>query len=337
MLKRVSQCVITFVVLAVPAAAAAQTPAVTVEYHHLDAVGSVRAVTDASAAIVRRHDYFPFGDGPVDVAAEADPVRFGGKARDRETGLDYFGARYYASRSGRFTTVDPGHVGGNIFDPQSWNAYAYARNNPLKYVDPTGTTYEICGYNESGGIGSCGSVSDEYFGSLSRTASGHGMRLFGGTIWVGDRAVGSYWQTSVDPTFNSFINQTGQLADRWLKESLTDMAVGTAFAAGGGLVAGALGGGLASEGLSITSRAALDANKLNHIFGKAAHNLGPLVARFGSQAAAHAALERATQAAVRSQGLSGVYRVTVNVGGQAVEVTGKVVNGIVRIGTAYIR
>ncbi len=244
-------------------------PTTVVEYYHLDAVGSVRAVTDQSGQVVRRHDYFPFGDGSDGTAAGADHLRFTGKERDAETGLDYFGARYYASRTGRFTTADPGHVNGNIFDPQSWNAYAYARNNPLKYVDPTGTEYEICGYTKSGGIGSCGSVSDQYFESLSRTAGSHGMRLFGGTIWVGDTAVGSYRQTSVDPTFNSFINQTGQLADRWLKESLTDMAVGTAFASGGGLVAGALGGGLASEGLSITSRAALDANKLNHIFGKA--------------------------------------------------------------------
>ena len=55
----------------------------------------------------------------------------------------YFGARYYASRTGRFTTVDPGHVGGNIFDPQSWNAYAYARNDPLRFVDPTGTEYFV--------------------------------------------------------------------------------------------------------------------------------------------------------------------------------------------------
>jgi hypothetical protein len=65
--------------------------------------------------------------------------------------------------------------------------------------------------------------------------------------------------------------------------------------------------------------------------------VGDVCRQVGSQAAAHAALERATQAAVRSQGMSGVYRVTVNVGGHAVEVTGKVVNGVVRIGTAYIR
>ena len=123
-------------------AAAAQSPQPTIGSYHLDAIGSVRAVTDQSGALVRQHTYFPFGEEYL-----ADPTvrapRFGGKERDAETGLDYFGARYYASRTGRFTTVDPGHVGGNIFDPQSWNAYAYARNNPLRFVDPTGTDYRV--------------------------------------------------------------------------------------------------------------------------------------------------------------------------------------------------
>ena len=71
-------------------------------------------------------------------------VGFAGTERDAETkigswdAVDYVGARYYASQTGRFTSVDPGHVSGNILDPQSWNGYAYARNNPLTSVDPSG-------------------------------------------------------------------------------------------------------------------------------------------------------------------------------------------------------
>ena len=68
------------------------------------------------------------------------------KERDNESGLDYFGTRYYASGNGRFTTVDPGHVGGDILNPQSWNGYAYALNNPLRFVDPLGT----CSQDASG-------------------------------------------------------------------------------------------------------------------------------------------------------------------------------------------
>ena len=306
----------------------------TVEYYHVDALGSVRAVTDQSGAVVRRHDYFPFGEEYL-AQTGRDARRFTGQERDAETGLDSFGARAYASRSGRFTTADPGHVGGNVLDPQSWNAYAYARSNPLRFVDPTGTDYIIAA---EGGEPFWFDQGFGDFGALNRYLRGQGFSPLGSSDWgyilnAGGQIVAEYSYFSRSARV---FGGVGLVADRWLNEQLSDMAVNTALAAGGGLVAGALSGGLASEGPSIISRA-LDTNKLNHIFGKGAHNLGPLVARFGSEAAAYAALERATQAAVRSQGLSGVYRVTVNVGGQAVEVTGKVVNGIVRIGTAYIR
>lgn len=61
------------------------------------------------------------------------------KERDIETGLDYFLARYYASTQGRFTSVDPITVTpARVVDPQQLNLYAYVRNNPLAFVDPTG-------------------------------------------------------------------------------------------------------------------------------------------------------------------------------------------------------
>lgn len=118
---------------------------VTVEYYHLDAVGSVRAVTNQSGQVVRRHDYFPFGDGSDGTTPGKDPHRFAGQERDPETGLDYFGARYYASRTGRFTTVDPViTLDENLVDPQRWNRYAYVRNNPLRYTDPEGRCIDGC-------------------------------------------------------------------------------------------------------------------------------------------------------------------------------------------------
>jgi RHS repeat-associated protein len=60
-----------------------------------------------------------------------------GKERD-ETGLDYFGARYYSGAHGRFTSPDPLLNSGRPWIPQSWNRYAYTFNNPLRYTDPTG-------------------------------------------------------------------------------------------------------------------------------------------------------------------------------------------------------
>jgi RHS repeat-associated protein len=56
--------------------------------------------------------------------------------RDSESGLDYAMARYYDSRAGRFCSADP--LGGQLDDPQTWNRYTYARNDPINMHDPSG-------------------------------------------------------------------------------------------------------------------------------------------------------------------------------------------------------
>src|SRR5688500_16457441 len=57
----------------------------------------------------------------------------------RVSTFNYFGGRYYASKTGRFTTVDPMmDIQQAIVDPQRWNQYAYSLNNPFHYVDPDG-------------------------------------------------------------------------------------------------------------------------------------------------------------------------------------------------------
>jgi RHS repeat-associated protein len=135
---RVMKAWVTVWLLALPAVAGAQAPADVVEYYHLDALGSVRAVSDAAGTVVRTSDYRPFGEGENPSAGTVS-ARLTGKERDRESGLDYFGARYYASRTGRFTTVDPAlDQQKALVDPQRWNRYAYALNNPLKFTDPDG-------------------------------------------------------------------------------------------------------------------------------------------------------------------------------------------------------
>lgn len=100
----------------------------------------------------------------------------------------------------------------------------------------------------------------------------------------------------------------------------------------------ALAGGSVKLGAGIfgIAKTAANANKLNHIFGQARHNLGPLAQKFGSQQAAFTAVESAIQAKVAKEGLTGVFRTSVSVGGQSVEVQGKVIDGVARIGTFYI-
>jgi RHS repeat-associated protein len=65
--------------------------------------------------------------------------RSSGKERDAESGNDYFGARYFGSTMGRFMSPDPMIImKQKLIDPQQWNMYSYARNNPLRFTDPTG-------------------------------------------------------------------------------------------------------------------------------------------------------------------------------------------------------
>jgi len=68
----------------------------------------------------------------------ACPGETSSKERDAETGLDFFGARYMSSAQGRFSSADRPFADQHTSNPQSWNLYAYARNNPLKLVDRDG-------------------------------------------------------------------------------------------------------------------------------------------------------------------------------------------------------
>lgn len=115
----------------------------TVIYYHTDAIGSVRMITDENGQVVARYDYLPFGEPWPGLPPNPDVRQYAGKDRDAETGFNYFGARYYASGTGRFTTVDPLlEVEKALVDPQQWNRYAYVRNNPFRFVDPDGRALE---------------------------------------------------------------------------------------------------------------------------------------------------------------------------------------------------
>jgi len=63
-------------------------------------------------------------------------------------GVDYFGARYYKNDMGRFYSPDPVLSSSHEEDPQTWNKYVYARDNPMRYTDPTGLDFSLsCSQN----------------------------------------------------------------------------------------------------------------------------------------------------------------------------------------------
>lgn len=102
-------------------------------YLHPDALGSVVAVSNATGAISEKHGYGPFGESD---ASAGSAFRYTGQRLDAETGLGFYKARMYSANIGRFLQPDPvGYADGP-------NAYAYVGNNPVNYVDPTGTLYD---------------------------------------------------------------------------------------------------------------------------------------------------------------------------------------------------
>jgi RHS repeat-associated protein len=103
---------------------------------HRDHLGSVRLETSGTGAVVATHSYWPFGE-EITVTSSSERYRFAGHERDQRTGYDYMHARYYAPMAGRFFSVDPGRD-YDFSHPQSFNLYAYVRNNPVNAVDPSG-------------------------------------------------------------------------------------------------------------------------------------------------------------------------------------------------------
>jgi RHS repeat-associated protein len=113
------------------------------EYYHADHLGSARKMTDTGGGIVWSATYLPYGQLYSETGTATNHYKFTGKVRDSETGLDYFGARYYGSNMGRFLTPDwsaaPTPVPyADLNDPQTLNLYGYVRNNPTNKIDADG-------------------------------------------------------------------------------------------------------------------------------------------------------------------------------------------------------
>jgi RHS repeat-associated protein len=122
--------------------------AATITYFHNDVSGSPIVSSDSNGTMRWRENYQPFGEklvgGDPDYPSETggaagvqvNKIGFHGKPFDDSTGLSYMGARYYDPVVGRFLTLDPEEVSAENI--HSFNRYAYANNNPYKYVDPDG-------------------------------------------------------------------------------------------------------------------------------------------------------------------------------------------------------
>jgi RHS repeat-associated protein len=112
-------------------------------HFYKDHRGSTVAATDPQGTSVWSGRYTSFGALLGESGVRPTPYLFTDHELDGETGLYYFGARYYDPAVGRFTSPDS--MVPEPFAPQSLNRYAYVRNDPLSRVDPDGhADGEIC-------------------------------------------------------------------------------------------------------------------------------------------------------------------------------------------------
>ena len=105
-------------------------------------LGSASLELDDQAQIISYEEYYPYGSTSYQAVRSqtetAKRYRYTDKERDEETGLYYFGARYYAAWLGRWISADPMLQEYFIKDGMKYQTYVYACNNPAIVIDPDG-------------------------------------------------------------------------------------------------------------------------------------------------------------------------------------------------------
>jgi RHS repeat-associated protein len=135
-----------------------------IQYHLEDHLGSSNVVINENGSWRNREEYFPYGETSFGSFAKKR-YRYTGKERDEESGLGYYSARYYVPWTARWLSADPAGM------VDSASLYTAWRNNPIRYVDPTGM-----GSSDAGsGYGTPLSESDKTPNAMHTVPSLHGF------------------------------------------------------------------------------------------------------------------------------------------------------------------
>ena len=115
-------------------------------YYHPDHLGSSSYITNLDGEVMQHIEYVPFGEVFVEERNNIwnTPYLFNAKEFDEETGMYYYGARYYNSRLSIWLSNDS----EEDKHPNS-TTYCYAANNPIKFIDPDGNDIVIAGKESS--------------------------------------------------------------------------------------------------------------------------------------------------------------------------------------------
>ncbi len=181
-------------------------------YYHSDHLGSTSWMTDQNGRVQEHVEYFPYGQIWRDVRSDADAhgapdqrFLFTGKEFDEETGLHYFGARYYHPGFARWIAPDPEHL--RLMNPKpehgtvdrsraapssgpiAVNPYAYVEWSPATLVDRDGNEgigFQVTASGEAGiavaGAGATGAAGIGVFRGDAKQGTSLGVFASGGTV-----------------------------------------------------------------------------------------------------------------------------------------------------------
>jgi RHS repeat-associated protein len=174
-------------------------------YYHLDHLGSTSLITNLDGEIVQHVEYVPFGEVFIEERNNTwnTPYLFNAKELDEETGLYYYGARYYDSRVSVWLGVDP-----------MWEKYpgispfCYTLQNPINVVDPDGrSTYVLS--NDDGTYRVVGGNLDDKDLNIYLLSTGKNGELVKTSIGLSTSITSFYdsdnsqWRGTINPNDNS--------------------------------------------------------------------------------------------------------------------------------------
>jgi RHS repeat-associated protein len=159
-----------------------QTHAGETSYFSRDALGSTRALTDASGTVTDTYSYTAFGELFAQTGSTTNRYLFTGQQYDPATGLYSMRARYYDPSVGRFLTRDTFPV--NYNDPVELNRYGYVANDPVNAIDPTGMLLVETGAQtrESAAHAQAQAIVNQAFVSAARRAAIRALILIGPVV-----------------------------------------------------------------------------------------------------------------------------------------------------------
>ncbi|GHT17505.1 hypothetical protein FACS189429_1740 [Bacteroidia bacterium] len=258
-------------------------------YYHSDHLGSTSLITNLDGEVVQHIEYVPFGEVFIEERNNKwnTPYLFNAKELDEETGLYYYGARYYDPRVSLWLSFDPplidgsyfdGEINGGVYNSFNLNGYIYCYQNPVILVETEGTSPTVVtaaiGAVAGGIIGGGIEMFSQWrkngkitnwravAGSAAGGAVTGGMIGLTGGASLAVTAVG----VGLATVEGGLVNDMVQGKQSTVGSVATDFVVGATFGAGGKLLANGLGG-LANGIKQATTKLTEAAKKAANIVG----------------------------------------------------------------------